>query len=490
MTSADGASLQGTAVRGGAAVVIGQVLRTLIQLIGLILLARLLTPVDFGLVAMVTAIIGVTSVLSDFGLSMAIMREPNLQRPIRDALFYINAALAVVTALCVWAAAPLIAGFYGEPRLEDVTRWLAAFVCISGLAPQYRAELARRHKFGALACVDPIAGGVALVAACLAALGGAGYWAVVIQQGTAAVVLVLTLVLLSRYVPCSRPDLRGVRAHVSVGAASLGIDVTNYAAVYAAPAAVGQALGAAAVGLYSRAFQLVAFPLVQLAGPLTRVVVPILSHVEDGPKLVAAAKRVQLVMAYALLPFVALIIVGGGDLVEVMFGPDWRAAGLLAQILAVGGVFQVLGYVNYWLFARMGRFGLLWMLEASVWIPIAASYFVFSTRGAAWIASLYAVSLLLNWLMSTTVGLRRLGLPAMEFLWPSLRRFGFLIPVVGVGLVVGEVSAGGERPALWTLAATCGGSLLVVALLALIPAFRSEVREFLGVLAKVRRRSL
>jgi len=488
VTSPDGESLQGTAVRGGFAVIIGQVLRTVIQLIGLILLARLLTPVDFGLVAMVTSVIGVTSVLSDVGLSLAIMREVKIETKIRDALFYINAMLALATAAVVWVAAPLIAGFYREPLLEEITRWLALAVCVSGLAPQYRAELARKHKFTALASVDTIAQGVALVAACIAAIGGARYWAVVIQQGTAAVVLLVALVALSRYVPRSRPTLRGVKEHVSLGATSLGLDLTNYAAVYAAPAAVGQALGAAAVGLYTRAFQLVAFPLVQLAGPLTRVVVPILAHVEDGPPLVAAAKRVQLVMAYALLPFIVLIVVGGADLVEVMFGSDWRASGLLAQILALGGIFQIFGYVNYWLFTRKGRLGLLWVLEASVWIPIAALYFVFNTEGAVWIASLYALSLLLNWLVSTMVGLRKLGLPAMEFLWPSLRRLVFLVPVVAAGLAVSQALTRSGWHAGWTLSGASISSLVVVGLLMTVPLFRREVRDFAGVLANVRKR--
>lgn len=487
--SSDNGSLQGTAVRGGVAVIVGQVLRTLIQLVGLIVLARLLTPADFGLVAMVTSIIGVTSVLSDLGLSMAIMREAKLDPVIRDALFYISATLAFTTAVLVWVAAPLISGFYDEPRLVEVTRWLAAFVFVAGLAPQFRAELARTHKFKALASVDTIAQAAALAAACAAAVSGAGYWAVVIQQGTAAVVLVISLVALSRYVPRSRPSFRGVKQHVSLGASSLGIDLTNYAAVYAAPAAIGQALGATAVGLYTRAFQLVAFPLVQLAGPLTRVMVPILARVDDGPRLVVAAKRVQLAMAYALLPFLVIIIIGGDDLIEVMFGPEWRPSGPIAQVIAVGGVFQIFGYVNYWLFTRKGRLGLLWVIDASVWIPISAMYFVFNGRGAIWVAGLYAASLLLHWLTSTVVGLRKLGLPATEFLRPSLVRLGFLTPVVAGGLAVSEILTHTGWQAIWTLAASSFSSLLVVAGLTVAPTFRRELREFAGILGNVRRRT-
>jgi PST family polysaccharide transporter len=265
--------------------------------------------------------------------------------------------------------------------------------------------------------------------------------------------------------------------------------LTNYAAVYAAPMAVGHALGAAAVGLYNRAFQLVAFPLSQLAGPLTRVVVPNLAHVEEGPKLVAAAKRAQLAMAYALLPLLAFIIVGGEDLIEILFGQDWRPSGRIAQILAVGGVFQILGYVNYWLFTRKGRLGLLWMIEGSVWIPLIALYFVFSDRGAAWIAALYAASLATNWLMSSSLGLRLLGLPAMELIRPSLRRLMFLIPIVAAGLITRMTLAHNGWHAISALAVATLSCLLAVAALAIIPAFRQELREFGRALGNVRKRA-
>lgn len=486
--SSGGSSLGGTAVRGGLAVAIGQVLRTVIQFVGLILLAHLLTPADFGLVAMVTSIIGVTSVLSDFGLSMAILREVKLGRQIRDSLFYINAFLALAVTLGMWVAAPSVAAFYGEPRLEEITRWIAVFAFVAGLAPQYRAELARGHRFGALASVDAVAQGLAIAVACIAAIRGAGYWAVVVQQATAATALVALLAILSRYMPRSRPTLRGIREHVSIGASTLGLQLTSYLGVNAAPIAVGRALGTAAVGLYTRAYQLVSFPLVQLAAPLTSVVVPILAHVADGPDLIAAAKRVQLVMAYALLPLLVLIIVGGGDLAEMLFGLSWRPSGYIAQVLAVGGIFQVFGYINYWLFIRMGRLGALWAFEGVVWIFATAAYFLLAAQGAVLVAALYSAGLFMNWLAVTTLGLRIIGLPTKEFLVPSLKRLVFLAPVLTTGVVIREVLVRAGWGAIWTLFAALGSSLLAVGIGSLIPSFGRELREFITILGNFRRR--
>lgn len=466
----------------------GQIFRTLIQFTGLIVLARLLPPSDFGLVAMATAIVGVTSVLSDLGLSMSILREADLDSRTRDRLFYLNALLAAIVACIVWTAAPSVAGFYSEPRLEQVTRWLAVFTFLGGLAPQYRAELARTHRFRALASVDTIAQAVALVAACLAALRGAGYWSVVIQQGTAATVLTVILMMFSRYIPRSKPGLRGIKKHASIGAAALGLQTTNYLAVNAAPVAIGRMVGEAAVGLYTRAYQLVSFPLVQLAAPLTRVVLPIFAHVTDESALIGAAKRVHLALAYALLPLLAFIVIGGSDLSVLLFGSEWRSTGTIAQVLAVGGIFQVLGYVNYWLFAHLGRLSLLWLYEGGIWMFITAGYFVFGRKGAITVAALYSAGLLGNWLATTILGLRTLGLPANEFFSSSLKRLCLLAPALTVGCGVRLACAHSGWDSTWTvLAASASALLITFGLVAVSSSFRNELCEFFGLLDTLRR---
>ncbi|WP_125776229.1 oligosaccharide flippase family protein [Antribacter gilvus] len=114
-----------TAVRGGTWTVAGQALRALMQLAGLVVLARLLSPTDFGYLAMVVAVIGVGEVIRDAGLANAAVQARELTQGQRSNLFWLNSALGAAFTAAVVALAPLIAGLYDEPRLVEVSRWLA-----------------------------------------------------------------------------------------------------------------------------------------------------------------------------------------------------------------------------------------------------------------------------------------------------------------------------------------------------------------------------
>lgn len=488
MTTSDQTRLQSRAVRGGLAMAAGQISKTVIQFASLVVLARMLAPTDFGLVAMATAVVGITSVISDFGLSMSIVRTPSLSRSVRDQIFYVNVGVAIGVASAVLLAAPLVASLYGEPRLESVTRWLALTALLSGIAPQYRAELARAHRFRELATVDGLSQLGGLVAAVVAAANGAGYWTVVLQQGTAAGFLMLILIAMTRYVPITRPGFRGIGPHLIFGASALAVQSTNYIAVNAAPIAVGRLIGAASAGLYSRSFQLISFPLVQLAAPLTRVVVPLLAQVETTDQLVRAARRIQMALACTLLPLVVFLLVGGEPLVVVLFGDPWRPAGTLTQILAIGGIYQTLGYVNYWLFVHIGRLGTLWLLETGVWVAIVPLYFAFGHLGAPIIAAVYAVGLLLNWLVVGTIGLRILHLPVAEFMVPSLRRLGVVILVATCGISGRQWAVACEVSPFWTVVASSLAALVPLPLLACSARFRRELLCFSDVMLSVVRR--
>ena len=216
MTPANETALRTRAIKGGVTLGIGQVLKGLVQVLGLIVLARLLTPEEFGIVTMATAIVGITAVLSDFGLSMALLKF-DLDRNARDQLFYINVCLAIVIATTTWLSAPAVASLYDEPQLESVTRWLALGTLLSSLTPQFRAELANQLRFGVLSYADFISQLGGLGVACIVATSGGGYWAVVAQTVSATCLLLAILSVSSRYVPRSRPTFRGVRSHVNFG---------------------------------------------------------------------------------------------------------------------------------------------------------------------------------------------------------------------------------------------------------------------------------
>ena len=165
------------AVRGAAVTTAGQGLRLAIQLASVVIMARLLSPADVGLFAMVMSIAGIAEVFRDFGLSQAAVQAPVLTKEQRDNLFWINAAIGAALAVAVFLSSWGIAALYGREELAPLAQLAALTFLFSGLATQFRASLNRALRFTALATTDVIAAVVGLGAGIVVALTGAGPWA-------------------------------------------------------------------------------------------------------------------------------------------------------------------------------------------------------------------------------------------------------------------------------------------------------------------------
>jgi len=159
----------------------GQGGRFLIQMVSTVVLARLLTPADFGLIAMVTAVTGFASLFKDLGLSMATVQKAEVTHEQVSVLFWVNVAISVLIALITAALAPVIAWFYGDPRLTAVGMALSLAFVFGGLTVQHQALLRRQMRFTALAIIPIVAMVAAVMAAIISATLGAGYWALVIM---------------------------------------------------------------------------------------------------------------------------------------------------------------------------------------------------------------------------------------------------------------------------------------------------------------------
>jgi len=147
------------------------------QIATLVVLARLLPPQAFGLLAMVAAINALLDLVKEFGLSAATIQRSDITHAQVSALFWINAGVGLLFAVALVLAAPLLAHFYGQPELEAVTSWLALAFALSGFSVQHWALLRRQMRFAAIAGIETMADLVALAVSLGMALSGFGYWA-------------------------------------------------------------------------------------------------------------------------------------------------------------------------------------------------------------------------------------------------------------------------------------------------------------------------
>jgi PST family polysaccharide transporter len=332
----------------------GQGVRILAQVASVAVLSRMLSPRDYGLVAMVLAVIAVAEIFRDLGLSTAAVQAKVLTREQQTNLWWVNTALGLGLALVAVAAAPLIAALYDEPVLTTLTAALAGMFVLNGMAAQYRADLTRRMLFTRLAAAATLAPLVALGIAAYAAANGAGYWALVVQQLVQGVVTLVGVGIFAGWLP-GRPR-RGVEMgeFLRFGWSLAGTQLINYAASNIDSVLIGTRLGASQLGTYNRAWQLLMNPLGQLRGPTTTVALPVLSRIRDNPALTQRfVQRGQVALGYSLGAGLGLVAGAATPVCALFLGPGWDVAGIFA-LLACAGLFQTLAYVGYWVYLAHG----------------------------------------------------------------------------------------------------------------------------------------
>ena len=400
------------AARGAVVTLAAQGARMLVQLASVVLLARLLAPHEYGLVAMVLAVVGVGEIFRDFGLSSAAIQTPVLTTPQRTSLFWINTAIGVALALLLVAAAPLIAAFYGEPQLVDIARALAPVFVANGLATQYRASLVRDLRFRALAAVDITSAALGLAAALVAAIAGAGVGALVLQQLAQALCLLVGLIAAGRWVPGLPRRGTPVRDLLGFGGNLVGSQLVGYLANNIDTVVIGVRLGAGPLGIYSRAFQLLMTPLNQVRSPLTSVALPVLSRLgDDAPRFERFIGLGQRALGYTLVAGLALVAAAAEPLTLVLLGRPWLEAAGILRLLAIAGVFQTLAFVGYWVYLARGLTRtLLHYSMASACIRIAC-VLVGSQWGLLGVAVGYTVAPAISWPLSLWWLSRQSGLP-------------------------------------------------------------------------------
>jgi O-antigen/teichoic acid export membrane protein len=349
------ADLRGRSVRGGAVTLVGQAVKFVLTLASMAVLARVLTPEDFGLIAMATVVIGFTSVFKDMGLSMATVQRTDVRHAQVSTLFWLNVVASIAITALTAAAAPALAWFYKEPRVTDVTIVLATTVLVGGFAIQHQALLRRQMRFGALAFVEIASLGIGTVAAVLSALAGHGYWSLVVLQVVREAAATAAVWAMCRWRP-GRPVRRsGVRSLVSFGAHLSGFNILAYVSRNVEKMLIGWYWGAGPVGLYNNADRILLLPIQQINTPLTSVAVPALSRIHGEPdRYRAYYRRGVLLTVTAGMPIVVFLFVAAEKAVLAFLGGQWLDAVPIFRALGPAAFIGTFNVATGWVYVSLG----------------------------------------------------------------------------------------------------------------------------------------
>lgn len=461
--------------------------RAALQMISTIVLARLLTPADFGLIAMVGAVMGIAELVRDFGLTGAIIQAPRLSDSAWRGLLWISALIGIVLSIVVALCAPLIAALYNEPRLVFVTLLMAPGVFLSGLVMPLQAMATKQMRFGMLAILDIASMAAGVVAGVVTAILGWGFWALVAMAAANFMVrlVVLWVVVRPRWGAPRIP--RETWSLVGTGGSIFGAELLGYAEKNLDNVIIGAQLGPAALGQYSRAYALFLLPLQQINGPLGRVALPVLSALrEDGDRYRRYIRNAALIIGYLTLPTYAVAAAVAEPLVLLLLGPGWETAALLFALLGIAGFAQAIGRLRTWLYISLGHSHRQFVYDLVARpIVIAGYFFGIFWGGLPGLVITYGALSIILLIPGFGFAMRGTFVRPSDVFGPIVRPF--LMAVLGFGGAFGALHLLPPTLALFEVILGCLAALVVVAPLFLFRAYRADLTRILDFVRRVRR---
>ena len=317
-----------------------------LQFITLAILARLLSPSDFGLMGMVIVVIGFARLFSDMGISNAIIYRQDATREQLSSLYWINIISGIAIFFIVYSAMLIITAFYHEPRISKLILISSLTFLITPFGQQFQILLQKELIFDYLAKIEIIRSFTNSVIAITLAILGLGVFSLIWGQlaGTTIGVLLLVRWGWNNWKPSFHFSKKDLKGYIRFGLFQMGEKAVNYFNSNLDYLLIGAMFGAKSLGYYTLAYNLVLRPLQKINPVITNVAFPIFSKVQnDINKLKRGYLKILQLLSTINFPLMAGLAVVAPIAVPVIFGEQWLPSVLLIQILTVVGLLRSTG---------------------------------------------------------------------------------------------------------------------------------------------------
>ena len=330
----------------------------------MIVMARILTPEDYGLVGMLAIFLAVSQSLIDSGFSQALIRKMDRTEIDNCTVFYFNIVVGLVLYLILYFLAPLVAKFYDAPAITSIMRVICISVIINSLVVVQRALYTVNIDFKTQAKASLSAAIVSGIIGITMAYKGFGVWSIVTQQLTNLGINAGLLWLFSKWRPRLLYSWKSFRELFSFGSKLMlsGLLDTLYKNIYTL--VIGKVFNASSLGHYTRAHQFADFPSSNLTGIMQRVTYPVLCNIqEDDERLKNVYRRFLKLSAFIIFPLMLGLSAVSEPFVEIFIGRQWSYCSSLLQILCFSMMWFPIHAINLNLLQVKGRSDLFLRLE-------------------------------------------------------------------------------------------------------------------------------
>lgn len=423
---------QAAAVRGMRDASIGRAGQQVLQFAFTIALVRLLSPADFGVVALCSVITGFITLLGDLGTSAAIVQRRELNERLLSSVWLLNVGVGVGAAALLALGSGPLARALGNADAAGVIRGLALVFPVRSLALVHGALLQRDLRFGTVARSEvygTLAGGLAAVGAALLSWGP---WALVTQQMVATTVSGVVMALGAAWVPRARPSRAELRGIASFTANLSAYNTVYYVARNADNLLIGRFLGAAPLGVYDIGYRTVLYPLRNVSNVVSTVAYPVLSRRQDDDAgLLRGYLRIVRSICLVTFPMLAILAFLSPEFVGVVYGAKWTELVPVLAVLAPVGALQSVSATVIILYQSKARTDLLLrvgLIESAV---IVGGFVVGLRWGVLGVAVSYLITNLLLLYPIILVPMRLVNARARDF-FGAIWRPAALAAVAGV----------------------------------------------------------
>ncbi len=329
-----------------------------------VILARILDPEDYGLIAMVTIFMSLDHALVESGFMSALIQKKDIDDEDLSSVFWFNLAMSFVMYAVLYVLAPLIARFYGKDILTDIVRVLAIVPIISAFSIVQNVQLMRKLDFKKITIIAFVSSVISGAIAIFMAYRGYGVWSLVAQRILLQLFTVLTMILLLRWFPMLGFNYKKIRELFRFSSKLLLSYLLQAVFNNAYNVLIGKIYSARDLGFYNRGWNLKQLPVTNLSTIIQQVVFPLFSKIQDDRQKIKTGTRMIIeVSSFMIIPLMLIMAASGKALFFVLFGEKWLPSVPYFQILAVGGLFYIMSIVNLNILLSLGHAGRYLLFE-------------------------------------------------------------------------------------------------------------------------------
>lgn len=385
-----------------------------VQIVVTIVLARLLSPSDFGLIAMLLVFTNIGTVVADAGFGTALIQRQVTSADDETTVFWFNCAAGIVGTGLLWFGAEAVASFYHQPALSSLTKGVSWVILLAALGAVPDALLTQQLRFRARAKAQTVASVISGGIAILAAWRGYGVWSLVIQALVASGLRSSCLWIFSRWHPRGRFSAASFHRLFRFGGFMLLSGLLSTVSIRIQSLLIGRVFDAGTLGYYSLAQNTTQAPTSFIGAILSRVGLPVFSSMAGDKERLRLALQTSLnVSMFAFVPCMIGLALVAQPLIEAVYGTRWEAAAPILSLLAVAGALWPVHVLNLAALTAQGHSNRFFYLEVLKNLIIVAATVIAVPFGTTAVAGAMLCAALLNAAINTWYSHRLLAYGAL-----------------------------------------------------------------------------